>query len=97
MSSSLERRFRFTEGRASIPAESFNILNHPNFGISVTDLAGPQFGRSTQTLTNSLGSGGGNLDFNRCTRIGGPRSIQFTEAPVVRLLSRQPRNGGGCC
>ena len=35
--------------------------------------------------------------FQSLYRVGGPRSIQFTEAPVLTLLSRQPRNGGGSC
>ena len=35
------------------------------------------FGRSTQTLANSLGSGGANGGFNPLYQIGGPRSIQL--------------------
>jgi hypothetical protein len=46
-------------------AEFFNIFNHPNFG------------RSTQTLASSLGSGGANGGLNPLYQIGGPCSIQF--------------------
>lgn len=57
--------------------EFFNILNHPNFGNPVSDLTSPLFGRSTQTLADSLGSGGANGGFNPLYQIGGPRSIQL--------------------
>jgi hypothetical protein len=40
-------------------------------------LTSPLFGRSTQTLANSLGSGGANGGFNPLYQIGGPRSIQL--------------------
>ena len=58
-------------------AEFFNIFNHPNFGSPVNNLTNALFGRSTQTLANSLGSGGVNGGFNPLYQIGGPRSIQF--------------------
>jgi hypothetical protein len=58
-------------------AEFFNIFNHPNFGNPVNTLTSPLFGRSTQTLANSLGSGGANGGLNPLYQIGGPRSIQF--------------------
>src|SRR6266403_1093501 len=64
-------------------AEFFNIFNHPNFGNPTNSLAGcpqscnPLFGRSTQTLASSLGSGGANGGFNPLYQIGGPRSIQL--------------------
>ena len=57
--------------------EFFNVLNHPSFGSPVNDLTSPLFGRSTQTLANSLGSGGANGGFNPLYQIGGPRSIQL--------------------
>jgi len=68
-----QRQFRLTERmQLRFRGESFNIFNHPNFG--------PQNRRSdefptrysTQTLGNSLGSGGEKL-----YQIGGPRSIQL--------------------
>ncbi len=58
-------------------AEFFNILNHPNFGNPINSLTSPLFGRSTQTLANSLGSGGANGGLNPLYQIGGPRSIQL--------------------
>ena len=41
------------------------------------NLTNALFGRSTQTLANSLGSGGANGGFNPLYQIGGPRSIQL--------------------
>jgi len=74
----VQRQFRVTE-RAGLRfrAEFFNILNHPNFGSPANNLTSPLFGRSTQTLANSLGSGGANGGFNPLYQIGGPRSIQL--------------------
>src|SRR5829696_2698735 len=74
----LQRQFHLTEGiRLRFRAEFFNIFNHPNFGSPTNLLTSPLFGRSTQTLANSLGSGGANGGFNPLYQIGGPRSIQF--------------------
>jgi carboxypeptidase family protein len=74
----VQRQFQLTETlRLRFHAEFFNIFNHPNFGSPANLLASPLFGRSTQTLANSLGSGGANGGFNPLYQIGGPRSIQF--------------------
>ena len=74
----LQRQFRLTERLGlRFRAEFFNIFNHPNFGSPTNVLTSPLFGRSTQTLANSLGSGGANGGFNPLHQIGGPRSIQF--------------------
>ena len=74
----LQRQFHFTEQVGLLfRAEFFNIFNHPNFGNPVSLLTSPLFGRSTQTLANSLGSGGANGGLNPLYQIGGPRSIQF--------------------
>jgi hypothetical protein len=54
-------------------AEFFNIFNHPNFGNPNNTLNSPLFGRSTQTLASSLGSGGANGGFNPLYQIGGAR------------------------
>jgi hypothetical protein len=74
----VQRQFRITEGMGlRFRAEFFNILNHPNFGSPTNQLTSPLFGRSTQTLANSLGAGGANGGFNPLYQIGGPRSIQL--------------------
>jgi Carboxypeptidase regulatory-like domain/TonB dependent receptor-like, beta-barrel len=74
----LQRQFAFTEKvRLRFRAEFFNIFNHPNFGNPNNNLPSPLFGRSTQTLANSLGSGGASGGFNPLYQIGGPRSIQL--------------------
>ena len=71
-------RFHITEQVGlSFRAEFFNIFNHPNFGNPNKLLTSPLFGHSTQTLANSLGSGGANGGFNQLYQIGGPRSIQL--------------------
>lgn len=56
-------------------AEMFNVLNHPNFGAPIGDISSPLFGRSTQTLGNSLSQTGSSL--SALYQIGGPRSMQF--------------------
>ena len=74
----LQRQFHITEGVGlRFRAEFFNIFNHPNFGNPVNTLSSALFGRSTQTLANSLGSGGANGGFNPLYQVGGPRSIQL--------------------
>jgi len=73
-----QRRFALTEQLGlRFRAEFFNIFNHPNFGNPNNSLTSPLFGHSTQTLANSLGSGGANGGFNPLYQIGGPRSIQL--------------------
>jgi hypothetical protein len=74
----LQRQFRLTETVGlRFRAEFFNIMNHPNFGSPINLLTNALFGRSTQTLANSLGTGGSNGGFNPLYQIGGPRSIQL--------------------
>jgi len=74
----LQRQFHFTEKVGlRFRVELFNIFNHPNFGNPNNLLTSPLFGRSTQSLANSLGSGGASGGFNPLYQIGGPRSIQF--------------------
>jgi hypothetical protein len=74
----VQRQFHLSERlRLRFRAEFFNIFNHPNFGSPTNVLTSPLFGRSTQTLANSLGAGGANGGFNPLYQIGGPRSIQF--------------------
>ncbi len=74
----VQRQFQLTETlKLRFHAEFFNLFNHPNFGSPTNLLTSPLFGRSTQTLANSLGAGGANGGFNPLYQIGGPRSIQF--------------------
>jgi len=74
----LQRQFHPAEKfELRFRAEFFNIFNHPNFGSPINLLTSPLFGRSTQTVANSLGSGGANGGLNPLYQIGGPRSIQF--------------------
>jgi len=74
----IQRQFQVTEKlRLNFRSEFFNIFNHPNFGFPNNNLTSPLFGRSTQTLASSLGSGGPNGGFNPLYQIGGPRSIQL--------------------
>jgi len=74
----LQRKFQLTENIGlHFRTEFFNIFNHPNFGSPINTLTSSFFGRSTQTLANSLGAGGANGGLNPLYQIGGPRSIQF--------------------
>jgi Carboxypeptidase regulatory-like domain/TonB dependent receptor-like, beta-barrel len=74
----LQRQFQLTEKLGlRFRSEFFNLFNHPNFGNPNNMLTSPLFGHSTQTLANSLGSGGANGGFNPLYQIGGPRSIQL--------------------
>jgi hypothetical protein len=74
----VQRVFRLTERvRLRFRIEFFNILNHPVFGQPNNNLTNTLFGRSTQTLANSLGTGGATGGFNPIYQIGGPRSIQL--------------------
>jgi Carboxypeptidase regulatory-like domain/TonB dependent receptor-like, beta-barrel len=78
----LQRHFRVTDKVAlRFRVECFNVFNQANFGSPVFDLSSPLFGRSTQTLASSLGSGGANGGFSPLYQIGGPRSMQL----VARL------------
>ena len=74
----LGRQFKLTEKlNLRFRGEFFNLFNHPNFGSPNNSLTSPLFGYSTQTLANSLGTGGANGGLNPLYQIGGPRSIQL--------------------
>ena len=45
LDASITRTFTITEVRLQFRAESFNIANHPNFGLPVADLNSPSFGQ----------------------------------------------------
>jgi hypothetical protein len=53
-------------------AETYNVLNHPNFGYIDPSLSDSLFGRSTKMLNQSFGPTGA------LYQQGGPRSIQFS-------------------
>ena len=75
---SLRRQFDLTERfKLQTRVDLFNIFNHPNFADPNPVLNQATFGRSTQTLAQSLGTGGLNGGFNPLYQIGGPRSIQL--------------------
>jgi hypothetical protein len=77
----VRRQFHLTEKVGlQFHAEFFNLFNHANFGDPIQNnrfIFSPQFGQSTQTLANSLGTGGAGGGFNPLYQIGGPRSIQL--------------------
>lgn len=52
-------------------AETFNVLNHPNFGYVDPTFTDATFGQATQTLNSSLGT------MSSLYQQGGPRSMQF--------------------
>jgi hypothetical protein len=66
------RDFPFSERvHLQFRAESFNILNHPNFGFVDPNLNDSTFGQATQMLNQSLGTVASQY------QQGGPRSMQF--------------------
>ena len=58
--------------RVQLRAETYNILNHPNFGYIDPSLSDALFGQSTKMLNQSFGPSGS------LYQQGGPRSVQFS-------------------
>jgi hypothetical protein len=55
-----------------LQVESFNVLNHPNFGYVDPSLSDALFGQSTKMLNQSFGQAGS------LYQQGGPRTVQFS-------------------
>lgn len=66
------REITLHEGiKLQLRAETFNVLNHPNFGYITPQLTSATFGQATEMLNQSLGS------MSSLYQQGGPRSMQF--------------------
>jgi hypothetical protein len=78
----LQRQFSLSERwKAQLRIETFNTLNHPNFGNPDGFLGDPSFGRPVTMLDQFLGAGGPASGLAPALQIGGPRSVQL----AVRL------------
>jgi hypothetical protein len=65
--------------RLRFHVNAFNVFNHPNFSAPQSSLLLPNFGKATNMMNSSFGtgsisSGGGN---NPLYSLGGPRSVQL--------------------
>jgi hypothetical protein len=63
--------------KAQLRLETFNTLNHPNFGNPDTFLGDPGFGKPASALDQFLGAGGPASGLAPVLQIGGPRSLQL--------------------
>jgi hypothetical protein len=74
----LQRQFAFSDRwKAQLRIETFNTLNHPNFGNPDAFLGDPTFGRPVTMLDQFLGAGGPASGLAPALQIGGPRSVQI--------------------
>jgi hypothetical protein len=74
----IQREFRIKDRlKAQLRLETFNTLNHPNFGNPDTFLGDPGFGKPATMLDQFLGAGGPASGLAPALQIGGPRSIQL--------------------
>ena len=74
----LRRQITISERlRLNIAAQAYNILNHPSFANPSqnegANMASPDFGVATRTLSQGFGGGGGSF-----SRIGGPRNLELS-------------------
>ncbi len=73
------REFRFPEQlRLNLRVETFNLLNHANFGDPVRFLNSPLFGQSVSMLNMMLGTGSPGSGLAPALQTGGPRSVQIS-------------------
>jgi hypothetical protein len=73
----VKREFRLAERRGiEVRIESFNALNHANFGDPVKFLDSPVFGLSPSLLNMELGTGSPGSGLAPVLQTGGPRSVQ---------------------
>ncbi len=78
---SIRREFHIRERlRLQARLDSFNVLNHPNFGgFNIAPARTlPTFGLATTMYGQSLGTGGGVGGYNPLYQLGGPRTHQLS-------------------
>jgi len=75
----LQRRFKPSEKwYLEFRAESFNVFNHPSFGIYETNIDSSRFGEALNMRDQFLSGFNSPTGLNSLYQIGGPRSMQFS-------------------